>query len=222
MIARLLVWLLSLLSARPAIGAPEIDAAIVPGCPSEADGRLSFCQWRRATWAAMLYRDGVAPRFITSGAAVHTPWPEARMIRAAMIAQGVPGEVIHVEEQALHTDENIAYSMALGRRLGWTRFGIASDASHVKLACKLLQRWDQPACVALPMDYHRVHEARLKGWSSEITGVEPEADWVPLATRERRLAREQGRWFRRPPSWWVYTFSGVRGAPTPPEGERGE
>ena len=29
-----------------------VDVAIVPGCPSEADGTLSACQWRRAAWAA--------------------------------------------------------------------------------------------------------------------------------------------------------------------------
>ena len=57
-----------------------VDVAIVPGCPTLPDGRLSDCQWRRAVWAHHLYEQGLARHFITSGGAAHTPHVEATAI----------------------------------------------------------------------------------------------------------------------------------------------
>jgi hypothetical protein len=76
------------------------DVVIVPGCPSEDDGSLSRCQMARALWAARLWDLGWARHFITSGAAVHSPYVEAEAIAAAMAAAGVPANKIYLESNA--------------------------------------------------------------------------------------------------------------------------
>src|SRR5207248_2067016 len=48
------------------------DVAIVPGCPCDDDGSLSYCQRGRALWGAVLWRRGDAANLIVSGAAAHS------------------------------------------------------------------------------------------------------------------------------------------------------
>src|SRR6478736_10236582 len=91
------------------------DAVVVPGCPSELDGSLSRCQMARAVWAARLWERGWARNFITSGSAVYTPFVEAEALAAALVALGVPPDRIWLEPNALHTDENMVYSLQIAR-----------------------------------------------------------------------------------------------------------
>jgi uncharacterized SAM-binding protein YcdF (DUF218 family) len=192
------------------------DVVLVPGCPSDADGSLSFCLWRRAVWAFFVYEDGHAQEFIVSGGPVQTPWAEADMLRAAMVYLGVPAEKIQVERQALHTDENVFYSLDLARSLGWEKIAVASDPGHAGLACELMNHWGEP-CAVLPADYVRLHHAMQIHYFTDVTGVTPERDWLSLHARERRLAKEQGRFFARPPSWWVYNTLFWQERPEPPQ-----
>src|SRR6185369_1401839 len=94
---------------------PPYDVVIIPGCPSEADGALSLCQLSRALWGALLWERGDTRAFITSGAAVHSPYVEAEALAAALAALGVPAEHIYLEPNALHTDENMYNSLQIAR-----------------------------------------------------------------------------------------------------------
>src|SRR5438128_443276 len=98
--------------------AERFDVIVVPGCPTEGEGRLGRCLIGRAAWAATLWERGQAARFITSGGAVHSPYVEAEALAEAMTALGVPAERIWLERQALHTDENMYFSLLLARALG--------------------------------------------------------------------------------------------------------
>jgi uncharacterized SAM-binding protein YcdF (DUF218 family) len=167
-------------------------------------------------WAFFVYEDGHAQEFIVSGGPVQTPWAEADMLRAAMVYLGVPAEKIQVERQALHTDENVFYSLDLARSLGWEKIAVASDPGHAGLACELMNHWGEP-CAVLPADYVRLHHAMQIHYFTDVTGVTPERDWLSLHARERRLAKEQGRFFARPPSWWVYNTLFWQERPEPPQ-----
>jgi hypothetical protein len=105
--------------------ARPFDAVIVPGCPSEDDGSLSRCQMARALWAARLWDLGWARNFITSGAAVHSPYVEADALAAALAALGVPADHIYVEPNALHTDEIVYYSLRIARAS--SHFGVPPE-----------------------------------------------------------------------------------------------
>jgi hypothetical protein len=183
-------------------GAPArpFDAVIVPGCPSEDDGSLSRCQMARAVWAASLWQAGWAKNFITSGSAVYSPYVEAEALAAALSELGVPAERIYLETNALHTDENMVYSMLIARRLGWRSIAVASNSAA--LDCLMLRDWGQE-CRAYELDLPWVirRHAAL-GRPLERVRTRRVDTFVPLKQREREIALATGR--HRSPSFVLY------------------
>ncbi len=186
------------------------DTVIVPGCPSEENGALSYCQIGRAGQAAILWQEAWTRSFIVSGSDVHTPYVEAEAIAEAMTTLGVPPERIVLERDALHSDENVHYSALLADKLGFRRLAVASNGSIASWLCGLLVD-EGRSCAALPMDMHALetylpaHEQALR--SLRAHRVDP---WEPLAAREARIARANGH--GRPPSFVFYPLHGWLGA----------
>lgn len=193
--------LLLLLSActRPTLqirdpGDPPVQAAIVPGCPSEADGRLSFCQWRRVLWARQVWAGGLTDYLIVSGNAVYNRYVEAEAMRAGLIALGVPAERILLEPRALHTDENIAYSLRIAAERGFDRLAVASDGIQTQGTCTMVESWSdgKVSCIAAPMDYRLIHARLAMGLPDVRIDPVPADEWLPLKEREARIAAELG------------------------------
>lgn len=201
----ILVWLGCTPKVLPPPADAQIDVAVVPGCPAEDDGALSFCLIRRVLWAQHLYEQGVVDRFIVSGAAVHNPYPEWQGLYLGLVEVGVPAERILTETQALHTDENLGYSWAIARDQGFEHVAVASDTSHVETACKLLEKWEME-CLGFPANYDIVHAMRREAVFT--SRVEPVDDW-----RHWKEVEQDRGW--RAPSWWVYSTAGVREMPSP-------
>jgi hypothetical protein len=200
--------------APPPLG---YDVVIVPGCPSEEGGALSGCQISRAVWAAELWQRRVARHFITSGGSVHSPYVEAEALAEAMTALGVPPERIYLERDALHTDENMYFSLQIARAVGFRTIAVASVKGHARWGCKLLEGWGQ-ACGALSLDFDLV-KSRAGDIGPRVCGLRSALDshFRPLVERERERARASGR--RRPPSFLLYPFLDllkVRGEPWVP------
>lgn len=162
-----------------------VDVAIVPGCPTEPDGRLSECQWRRAVWAAHLYERGLARHFIASGGAAHTPYVEATAIAAGMQALGVPADVVFRETQALHTDQNAGYALALADVLGFRTIGVASDPGQADLICRMAIRWGR-TCRSFRMDAELVSRRMSERPSGRLPAI-PRERWI-ARHREPRMA----------------------------------
>ncbi|MBX2800539.1 MAG: YdcF family protein [Myxococcales bacterium] len=182
---------------------------IVPGCPTHDDGRLSGCLWQRAGWATLLWEEGATRAFITSGSAVQNRYIEAEALKAGMVSLGVPEDVIHLETQALHTDQNAAYALRVAQALGFERLGTASHGGQAAGMRAMLRGWGTPA-VALRMDVDRTM-ARLQGHAD--VRVEPVAaeDWLPMRQRERILRKRNGKLFKRPNSFFVYGWGALVG-----------
>ncbi len=186
--------------------AEPFDAVVVPGCPSEEDGSPSRCQMGRAGHAALLWRDGWAKYFIVSGSDVHSPYVEAEAIAQAMTLLGVPPERIVLERDALHTDENVYYSILLAKKRGFARIAIASNAAIAGLMCKMMVQWDYP-CAAIGMDTDALErflppkEASLRALHARRV-----VPWERLSEREARIAKVNG--YDRPPSFLLYPFYG--------------
>jgi len=180
------------------------DAVIVPGCPSEDDGSPSRCQLGRAGQAAILWRQGWTRNFIVSGSDVHTPYVEAEAIAQAMTLLGVPPQRILLERDALHTDENVYYSLHVAEAAGLRRLAVASFAPVASWMCVLMERWGHE-CSAIPMDEAALekflppYDAALKALRAHRVPV-----WEPLDQREARIAKANG--YSRPPSWAFYPF----------------
>jgi hypothetical protein len=188
-------------------GAPDqpFDVVIVPGCPSEDDGSLSRCQMSRALWAFRLWERGWARNFITSGAAVYTPYVEAEALAAALAALGVPPDRIWLEWNALHTDENMFYSLQIARAQQFRTVAVAADGAVWD--CRMLLDWGQ-TCRALTTDREWVRDRhrQIPDVLEKVRTprVEP---FIPLRERERQIARRTGR--HRPPSYMLYLGLGV-------------
>lgn len=103
------------------------DTIIVLGCPNNDDGTPSECQRARAAVALRLHAAGYADHFITSGAAVHNAFVEGDTLAQLLIASGADAAAITVENQAHHTDENIAESSAIMTAHKWQSAIIVSD-----------------------------------------------------------------------------------------------
>lgn len=103
----------------------------------------------RASYAAQLYRQGLAPFIIVSGGRVHpyhTPYCEAEEMRKYLVATcGIPAEAVIIEPQARHTTTNIRNAARIMLREGFP-FNkpalLTSSASHLDYVAaeKFLQR----------------------------------------------------------------------------------
>ncbi len=131
--------------------AAPFDAVLVPGCPATDEGRVSPCQWRRASWAAELIHGGSADFVVVSGGAVYNPYVEADGLALALEALGVAPSRIVKEREARHTDQNAAFSLELLQERGWTRVAVASDGVHAVVIDKMLTEWTGLDVVALPV-----------------------------------------------------------------------
>jgi uncharacterized SAM-binding protein YcdF (DUF218 family) len=107
------------------------DVIIVPGFPYDtitATGKTPPFLNVRVYWAKALYDRGLARNIIFSGAAVHTPFIEAEVMKIAANSIGIPAEHTFVEPEALHSNENVALGYKLAHKLGFKKIAVATDA----------------------------------------------------------------------------------------------
>ena len=129
------LWALArvLRQARRDEAAPG-DAILVLGRQLDEGNPTAVFQARLAH-AALLWRQGLAPRILvaggTTGRAVRT---EAEAGRAWLVAHGIPAEVIHLEAASQHTVENLFHVRALLRSEGWGTLLLVSDPLHLARA----------------------------------------------------------------------------------------
>jgi hypothetical protein len=211
--------------ATDGAGAPRTDVAIIAGCPTEADGTVSDCIWERALQAVTLLDAGEVSYLLPSGGAVHNRYVEAEASRAALLHLGVPAERIALETQALHTDENAAYSVAVARELGWkTVTGVGGEKNQGYGVCMFAQLYGA-RCRFVPVPRKAVERRTLEEFAGGFPTIRiapvPVDEWMPLPEREAALAGIRGG-ADRPPSAALYHrlafigLMGVRLEPKPP------
>jgi hypothetical protein len=185
------------------------DVVVIPGCPSDEGGKVSLCQLSRALWATILWQRGTVRHFITSGAAVHSPYVEAEAMAAAMAAAGVPADRIYLERYALHTDENMYDSLRIAWALGFRTMAVASNSGHAAWGCKMMGDYGQ-RCAALPLDLDAVKalHARLGARVDGLSTPRVET-WRPLEEVETQRAKEHGR-PKRLPSFLLYGYLWIK------------
>ena len=123
----------SLDEARPA------DVIIVLGA-AEYRGRPSPVLRARLDHALELYRRKLSPRFITTGGAGGDPvFTEGDVAREYLVRNGVPSEMIMVEDRGESTFHSTAEAAEIMRRLGFHSCIVVSDGYHIFRAKKMLQ-----------------------------------------------------------------------------------
>ncbi len=202
--------LLPVLSAFASSPAPA-DVALVPGCPANDDGTLSHCQARRVAWVARLWDEGAVSHVITSGSAVYNPYVEADVMADALVALGIPADRVLRERDAMHTDENVAWSLHIAESRGFDDMIVATDMGQAQQACTLVRAWSDIRCTAAAVDYPAIGAIFLDGF---VVPARPSATpvhgWLPLPEREARIAATTGQPPRRS-SIAVYLRDALRG-----------
>jgi uncharacterized SAM-binding protein YcdF (DUF218 family) len=121
--------------------------------------------------AAMLYREGVAPRIVVTGASLPPQQggqavAEAVAMRFFLFQLGVPSEAIVVEDQALNTIENMQLTKAL---VGNGRVALVTSAYHMPRAMAYAKSARLNAA-AFPVDFSTSQSA-TSWWDKWIPSV---------------------------------------------------
>lgn len=131
-----------LCAARPAAGAgaESIRPAIVLGHYPE-DARTPTAQQNaRCMKAFRLYRDGKINRIVVTGGFTREHISEARMMKIALAAYGVPAGHIVEEQRAGTTVENAKFSAMLFDELGWPKKAVIVSQSYHLMRAKPIFR----------------------------------------------------------------------------------
>jgi uncharacterized SAM-binding protein YcdF (DUF218 family) len=119
--------------ARPA------DVILVLGA-AEYRGRPSPVLMARLNHALFLYRQGLAPRILTTGGSGGDPtFTEGEVARAYLSKHGIPSEAIIVESEGESTVHSIAAAGEIMRRMNLTSGIVVSDGYHIYRVKKMLE-----------------------------------------------------------------------------------
>ncbi len=119
--------------------AAHYDAALVLGCPAEADGAPSLCERCRVKSAVRLYRRGVVGKLLFSGGAAHSPHVEAEVMGKLAVQRGVPEGAVLREGRALTTWQNVRFAKQMIDEAGVKSTLVVSTADHLPRARRILQ-----------------------------------------------------------------------------------
>lgn len=118
----------------------RVDALVVLGSPTRDDGSLSEVGEERVRLAVTLWRRGVAPLVVFTGAgAAHTP-AEAPAMAARARALGLPDQAIRVEARSRTTRENARLSAELLAGEGAREVWLVTQPFHLRRARSLFRR----------------------------------------------------------------------------------
>jgi uncharacterized SAM-binding protein YcdF (DUF218 family) len=147
--ARLALWTLERGYAPIATPADAVEAIVVfgggvdPPYPSQPEPVAADSTYRRALYAAWLYRQGQPVPIIVSGGPADETAPETTVAEVAariLNGAGVPAERIIQEPRARSTYENAAYVAEILRRRGIRRVALVTDGSHMRRSEAALRR----------------------------------------------------------------------------------
>ena len=130
------LWVFRRRVLEAAKGSPlhSADAILVLGRRLEGDELTEVFQ-QRLQHAADLWLMGLAPRVIVSGGVTgQATWSEAEAGRAWLLEQGLPDELVLVEDRSQHTLENLFNIRETLRAEGWSTLILVSDPLHLARA----------------------------------------------------------------------------------------
>jgi len=108
---------------------------------AEYNGRPSPVLRARLNHALELWRQGYAPRIMTTGGAGGDPrYTEGIVGRDYLVQQGVPSEQIIVEEESESTVQTLIAAGEIMRRMGLKSAILVSDGYHIFRAKRIMER----------------------------------------------------------------------------------
>ncbi len=121
---------------RGTVHAPA-DAIIALGAQVHRGSRPSAALRGRVQRAAMLYRQGYAPRIVVTGGVGDAGIAEAAVMEGIAVGLGVPEAAVVLEPTATRTAESARAVGALCRAAGWRSVIVVSDPFHLRRSALL-------------------------------------------------------------------------------------
>jgi len=119
--------------------AQPADIIVVLGA-AEYRGKPSPVLRARLDHALALYKEGFAPRILTTGGAGGDPvYTEGDVGRAYLVSRGVPSEAIVVDAEGASTVYSTASAAEIMRRMALKSCIVVSDGYHIFRAKRMLQ-----------------------------------------------------------------------------------
>jgi len=166
-----------------------LDAIIVPGIPyrlNEMDDVMII----RVYWAKYLYDKGYARNIIFSGAAVHSPYIEGKIMASFGSALGIPKENIYIESLAEHSTENIFYSNLIARKVGFDKIALASDPFQSTFLRHFRDKY-YPHIFMVPVDFQILNNIQKPVPSIDASSAYQE-NFISLTDRKGWIGRIMG------------------------------
>lgn len=113
------------MSPRPAL---LLGAAVRP------DGTPSPTLRRRTLHAARLWREGRVTHVVCCGGTGRFPPSEAEVMRALLLAEGLPLDAILLEDRSTSTHENLLLALPILATLGAQEVVVVTDLTHAPRA----------------------------------------------------------------------------------------
>lgn len=169
--------------------AKPFDAIIVPGVPYQ-DSLTSGVLKMRVFWAKHLYDSGFAKHIIFSGAAVYSPYVEARAMKIMADSLGIPAHFIFCETKAEHSTENVYYSTKLAQSLGFQKIALATDPFQSVMLRGFMKKYC-PEVESVPIVFGKlnIESKRLPYINADSAFVQ---NFVPITARESFWQRFRG------------------------------
>ena len=158
------------------------DVVIVPGLPYDTS-KVNPVFKARLLWAKELYDNGLTKNIIFSGSAVHSPYIEGMIMKMMADSMGIPTRHTFIEDEALHSDENVKYGVALAHKLGFKNIAIATDPIQALVVKKYTEENHGKVCI-LPFSIKSMpvyYKTPVPSINSNNALVE---NFIPLKERE--------------------------------------
>lgn len=165
------------------------DAVIVPGVPF-SNGVWSDVMKSRVLWSVFLYQKGIARNVIYSGAAVYSPYYEAKIMGLYAEQLGIPNDHIFYDTLAEHSTENVFYSYKIAKENHFKTVALATDPFQSSLLKRFTRKRFQSPIPHIPIIYDSIQ------MNIAAPKIDPKSAYVfpfiPLTEREGFWKRTKG------------------------------
>ena len=172
-----------------ALAEKPFDIVIVPGYPSDS-GEINNTLYDRIIWADYLYKNKITERILFSGAAVHTPYTEARVMRLFALQLGIDENDIKVETRAHHSTENLYYGFKMARESGYEKIAFATHPAQSSFL-KQFRRKFKLNLSFIPIVADSIKNIKYSFVSIDISKIFVE-DFISLNERQGLFKRLRG------------------------------
>jgi uncharacterized SAM-binding protein YcdF (DUF218 family) len=117
----------------------KADAIVVFAGGVGESGKVGEGYLERTEYAVELYKAGFAKNIIFSSGYMYI-FKEPVMMKALAVSQGVPPEAIILEDKAMSTYQNVAFSEKILRDKGWNKILLVSSPYHMRRVSLLFEK----------------------------------------------------------------------------------